>query len=59
MPFVLCVTFMAFFGVEIANILVSSQSNEGLLLENEFATNFLSRGPKLNELILGSTLLLI
>ena len=51
---ILCITFLAFFGVEIANILVCSQSNEGLLIENEFATNFFSRGPKMNELVLYS-----
>ena len=37
---ILCLTFIVFFGVEVANIFVSNSSYEDLMLENEFATNF-------------------
>ena len=49
---VLCVTFIVFFGVEVASILVSDNIHKKLMVENEFATNFFSRGPKFNELLL-------
>ena len=49
---VLCVTFIVFFGVEITSILVNDNIYKKLMIENEFATNFFSRGPKFNELLL-------
>lgn len=37
-----------------ANILVTNNLYDGLMIENEFATTFLARSPKINELFLYS-----
>ena len=56
---VMTVAFVLFFGCEIAGIIISTNKYNGLMTENEFATNFLSRGPKLNELVLYSIISVI
>ena len=57
--FVLTVAFLLFFSCEIAGIVISTKKYDGLMTENEFATNFLSRGPKLNEFVLYSIISVI
>ena len=57
--FILTVTFLVFFGTEICGIVLSTKKYDGLMTENEFATNFLNRGPKLNELVLYSIISVI
>ena len=56
---VMTIAFVLFFGCEIAGIIISTNKYNGLMTENEFATNFLSRGPKLNELVLYSIISVI
>jgi hypothetical protein len=51
---ILSITFIIFIIIEISSIFVSLNAHVDLTIENHFATNFLSRGPKINELILYS-----
>ena len=52
--FVLSLTFILFAGFEVSNIMITINSYDRLIIENNFGTNFLSRGPKINELFLYS-----
>ena len=56
---VLSFAFMVFFTIEILGVVLSTKRYDGLMTENEFATNFLNRGPKLNELVLYSIISVI
>ena len=51
--------FVLFLSIEISGLVLSSRKFDGLMIENEFATNFLNRGPKLNELVLYSIISVI
>lgn len=51
---ILTIEFFVFFGIGLFGLILSSNKYNGLIIENEFATSFLRRGPKLNELVLYS-----
>ena len=56
---VVTLIFALFLAVEITGLVLSSRKFDGLMIENEFATNFLNRGPKINELVLYSIISVI
>ena len=49
---ILITIYVIYFLLEVLSMYVNSQESEGLVIENKFAINFLSRSPKINELIL-------
>ena len=48
----LITVYVIYFLLEVLSMYINSQESEGLVIENKFALNFLSRSPKINELIL-------
>lgn len=52
--FTLSLSFTIFTIFEISTIMITINSYDRLIKENNFGTNFLSRGPKINELFLYS-----
>ena len=48
------IVYIVYLFIEIISIYITSSENKGLSIENQFATNFLNRVPKIYELILYS-----
>ena len=46
------IVYIVYLFIEIISIYITSSENKGLSIENQFATNFLNRVPKIYELIL-------